>query len=250
MVMALPAHGIQRPSGLLHSAKISQCPSPNCGPRRGDVLPDLIVIHYTAMKTAEAAIARLCDPEAEVSAHYVVCERGEITQLVQEDARAWHAGAGAWGDVQDVNSRSIGIELANLGDAPFGAAQMDALEGLLAGIMARWAIPAARVIGHSDMAPGRKFDPGARFDWARLVRGGLAVGPENVRPAGQGADADDMLRALAEFGYDPEIAFETLLAAFRLRFRQGFAGPFDATDLALAQSMAARFPVDRTAPSA
>ncbi|MGH1330903.1 MAG: N-acetylmuramoyl-L-alanine amidase [Paracoccaceae bacterium] len=258
MVMALPAHGIQRLSGLPLSADISQRPSPNCGPRRGGARPDIIVLHYTAMKSAEAAIARLCDPEAEVSAHYVICARGEITQLVQEDARAWHAGAGAWGDVRDVNSRSIGIELANLGNVPFAAAQMDALEGLLAGIMARWAIPASRVIGHSDMAPGRKFDPGARFDWARLVRAGLAVGAGDVLPtgkiagkiAGQGADRDMMLRALAAFGYDVEVPFEALLGAFRLRFRQGFDGPYDGIDLALAQDLAARFAVDQPAPSA
>lgn len=202
------------------------------------------------MHSAGAAIARLCDPVAEVSAHYVICARGEITQLVQEDARAWHAGAGAWGDVRDVNSRSIGIELANLGNAPFAAAQMDALEGLLAGIMARWAIPASRVIGHSDMAPGRKFDPGARFDWARLERGGLAVGAGGATPAGQGADEAAMRRALAVFGYDVEVPFEALLGAFRLRFRQGFEGPYDATDLALAQDLAARFAVDQAAPSA
>ncbi|MEH6360408.1 MAG: N-acetylmuramoyl-L-alanine amidase, partial [Amylibacter sp.] len=127
----------------------------------------MVVVHYTAMETADAACARLCDEAAEVSAHYLISEQGDIVQLVDEDMRAWHAGAGAWGDVTDVNSHSIGIELANTGDTPFAAAQMDALEGLLGGIQNRWKIPAARIIGHSDMAPGRKFDPGVRFDWQR-----------------------------------------------------------------------------------
>ena len=142
--------------------------SPNHGDRRGGARPDLIVIHYTAMATAAAARDRLCDPAAEVSAHWLIDEAGEATALVPEDRRAWHAGAGAWGGASDVNSRSIGIELANPGDRPFPEPQMAALESLLAAIRTRWGIPPARVIAHSDMAPGRKTDPGPFFDWARL----------------------------------------------------------------------------------
>ena len=135
----------------------------------------MIVLHYTAMATPEAALERLCDSAAEVSAHYLICPKGRVWHLVDEAARAWHAGAGQWGDVTDVNSRSIGIELANPGEEPFPEPQMAALEDLMAGIMARWAIAPARVIAHSDMAPARKGDPGPRFDWRRLS--GQGTGP-------------------------------------------------------------------------
>ena len=158
--------------------------SPNHGPRRGAARPDMVVLHYTAMETAEAALARLCDPAAEVSAHYLVGVAGEIWQLVAESERAWHAGAGAWGGISDVNSHSIGIELANAGPLnglpPFAEAQMATLEALLDSILARWTIRPQRVIGHSDMAPGRKADPGPKFDWRRLALGGRAVWPGPV----------------------------------------------------------------------
>ncbi len=149
--------------------------SPNFGARRDGLLPELVVIHYTAMNGCEAALDRLCDPEAEVSSHYLISEKGEILQLVEEDKRAWHAGAGEWLGQDDINSRSIGIELDNTGRTPFSEPLMTALEELLPGILQRWNIPAEGVIGHSDMAPGRKFDPGPRFDWRRLERQGLAV---------------------------------------------------------------------------
>lgn len=212
--------------------------SPNFGERRGGAGPDLVVIHYTAMPTCAAARDRLCDPAAEVSAHYLISEAGAVEALVPEAARAWHAGAGAWGAVSDVNSRSIGIELANPGDAPFPEPQMAALERLLAGIMARWSIPPERVIGHSDMAPGRKCDPGPRFDWRRLARAGLSVWP------GAGGDpAAPLCRSFHAIGY-PEAGPDTLLAAFRLRFRPWAAGPETAEDRALADDLARRFPVD------
>ena len=212
--------------------------SPNFGERRGGVRPDLVVIHYTGMPSCGEARARLCDPAAEVSAHYLVSEAGMVEALVPEAARAWHAGAGGWGRVGDVNSRSIGIELANPGDAPFPAPQMAALEMLLRGVMARWAIPPERVIGHSDMAPGRKRDPGPRFDWRRLARAGLSVWP------GEGGDPRAPLgRSLRRLGY-PEAAPEILLAAFRLRFRPWAEGPETAEDRALADDLARRFPVD------
>ena len=119
---------------------------------------------------------RLCDPEAEVSAHYVIAQDGALTQLVDEADRAWHAGAGQWGWVTDVNSHSIGIELDNSGrDMPFPEGQMRCLERLLVSILDRHKIPAERVIGHSDMAPGRKQDPGPCFDWKRLAEKGLSV---------------------------------------------------------------------------
>ncbi len=130
-------------------------PSPNFGERRGGARPDLVVIHYTAMPSLAEARARLCDPAHEVSAHWLIAENGTTEQLVDEHHRAWHAGAGQWGDVTDVNSRSIGIELANTGAQPFPEPQMTALVSLLRGILARWSIPPDRIICHSDMAPAR-----------------------------------------------------------------------------------------------
>ncbi len=217
-------------------------PSRNCGPRRLGALPDLIVLHYTAMATADAACVRLCDPEVEVSAHYLIDETGKVIALVPEELRAWHAGAGAWGAVSDVNSRSIGIELANTGDGPFADSQMVALLDLLGDVMHRWAIPAQRVIGHSDMAPGRKGDPGAWFDWQRLAAAGLSVWPEDAEPGDFYADA----RA---FGY-PDVGLDLLLSAFRLRFRPDATGPLDAQDAAMAHDLALRFPVDASGAGA
>ncbi|WP_085826594.1 N-acetylmuramoyl-L-alanine amidase [Roseovarius gaetbuli] len=213
----------------------------------------MIVLHYTAMQSARAALERLCDAQAEVSAHYLISERGEIWQMVEEDQRAWHAGAGQWGAVVDVNSRSIGIELANTGAHPFPEPQMRALEGLMRAIMERWSIPPERVIAHSDMAPARKFDPGARFDWRRLARGGLSVWPEpGEADTGPETGPGAFLAAAERFGYPPSGAedLETILSAFRLRFRPNAVGPLEAADCAALQDLAARFPVDRARPSA
>jgi N-acetylmuramoyl-L-alanine amidase len=215
--------------------------SPNCGPRRDGAVPNLIVLHYTAMPDWTAARDWLCNPDAEVSAHYIIPEQGDVVQLVAEDQRAWHAGVGSWGDVTDVNSRSIGIELSNRGSSPFAAPLMDALEVLLPAIMDRWAIPASRVIAHSDLAPGRKIDPGVRFDWARLVRSGLAVAA--AATSAVAGDADAFVRDARMIGYTAPTDAATLLSAFRLRHRQGHVGPLDGWDCALAADLAARFPV-------
>lgn len=244
MGMGLPVAGTRARSAMPSNAKpaLTEHPSPNFGPRRDGAQPDLVVLHYTAMPTAKAALDRLCDPEYEVSAHYLIDEAGQVFCLVSEDMRAWHAGAGAWGDVSDVNSRSIGIELANPGDAPFAAAQMDALEALLSGVLDRWLIPPERVIAHSDLAPERKCDPGARFDWKRLSRQGLAVWGDADDEAGE-FDA-----SLTRFGYPPA-APKARLAAFRLRFFPGATGELSNRERAFAQNLARRFPVDRSAPS-
>ncbi len=171
-------------------------PSPNHGERRGGARPDLIVLHYTGMTTCAEARDRLCDPAAEVSAHWIIAEDGTTEQLVDEARRAWHAGAGSWQGRGDVNSRSIGIELANPGDRPFPDPQMKALEVLLAQIMSRWGIGPEGVIGHSDMAPGRKSDPGPRFDWRRLAMQGLAVWDDApADPARLGYSEGDTLAA-------------------------------------------------------
>jgi N-acetylmuramoyl-L-alanine amidase len=210
-------------------------PSPNFGDRRGGVSPSLIVLHYTAISCA-AARARLCDPMAEVSAHWLISETGEAEALVDERHRAWHAGAGSWAGMEDINSHSIGIELANDGQQPFSEPQMAALERLLAAIIARWSIPPYGVIGHSDMAPDRKTDPGPHFDWRRLARRGLSVWPD-----ASAGDADAPLAAsLTRFGY-PDVAADLRLAAFRLRFRPWATGPEDATDRALAHDLAQRY---------
>ncbi len=210
----------------------------------------MVVIHYTAMTTARAAADTLCNPDTEVSAHYLIAEDGEVLSLVPEAQRAWHAGAGAWGQVTDVNSRSIGIELANTGYTPFAAPQMDALTELLQGIKARWDIRPERIIGHSDMAPGRKIDPGARFDWRRLALEELSVWPSSVAGAPssqedpQEADDARFVALMAAFGYTATPDPAVLLKSFRMRFRPRYNGPLDATDMAMITDLAGRFPVD------
>jgi N-acetylmuramoyl-L-alanine amidase len=208
--------------------------SPNHGPRRDGLRPELVVLHYTAMPDAASAERALCDPAREVSAHWLIARDGQVVQLVDEELRAWHAGAGQWRGRGDVNSRSIGIELDNDGASPFAAALMDALEGLLAGILARWSIPPSGVIAHSDMAPGRKRDPGPRFDWLRLARQGMAVWPECEAPTRP--DADAFRRHARAFGY-PGVEDALLLETFRLRFRPGAKGPLDGIDCALAAAL-------------
>lgn len=195
-------------------------PSPNHGTRRGGARPDMVVLHYTAMASAEAALERLCDPATEVSCHWLIAEDGRLFRLVDEARRAWHAGAGAWGGCADVNSRSIGVELANDGAHPFPEPQMAALEALLDGIMARWPVPARRVIGHQDCAPLRKQDPGPHFDWRRLARGRRAIWLDATAATADIAPQ----RAARRFGYAChgitwEDAEPAIAAAFRARFR-------------------------------
>jgi len=193
-------------------ADIAWHPSPNFGARRDGGSPRLIVIHYTAMASAGDAIARLCDPAYEVSAHYVIAKSGGVTQLVRDADRAWHAGAGSWAGGTDINSHSIGIELDNDGAAPFSAPLMDALEGLIKDLMQRHGIDAQDVIGHSDLAPTRKIDPGPRFDWRRLARGGYAVWHDSP------PDAD----RLTKIGYDvAQFGLAACRAAYAVRFGHG-----------------------------
>ncbi len=209
--------------------------SPNHGERRGGMTPRLVVLHYTAMASFAEAKARLCDPVHEVSAHWLVDVDGRAEGLVSEERRAWHAGAGAWGGCEDVNSASVGIELQNDGSSPFPARQMAGLERLLADVMTRWAIAPEGVIAHSDLAPLRKRDPGGRFDWRRLAAEGLSVWPADRVGKAQGFAA-----AAAAFGYrGPEAA---VLEAFRLRFRPWGRGPVSAVDAGLIADLAERFP--------
>ncbi len=213
----------------MNSLTITDIPSPNCGPRRDGLRPSLIVIHYTAMNSAEAALERLCDPSAEVSAHYLISNMGQVTQMVAEDQRAWHAGAGSWAGQDDINSRSVGIELDNRGNHPFSEPQMMVLETLLQGIMARWAIPAAGVIGHSDMAPGRKIDPGPHFDWARLARQGLAQVP-GCSTGPQDPNFGSFRKIAGAVGYSADVDDAALLAAVRLRYRPYAVGALSSED--------------------
>lgn len=183
-------------------------PSPNFDARGRAV--DMIVLHYTGMKTGEEAIARLCDREARVSAHYGVEEDGRIYRLVREEDRAWHAGVSSWKGEGDVNARSIGIEIVNPGHEwgyrDFPESQIAAVLDLVGDILKRRRIPRTRILGHSDVAPMRKEDPGERFPWARLAEKGLAIGPYDGE-----ADAaiayDDAVRLLRAIGYEvPETA--------------------------------------------
>lgn len=179
------------------------------------------------MQSAKAAIDRLCDPAFEVSAHYLISKKGETYQMVAEDQRAWHAGAGEWRGLDDINSRSIGIELDNTGAEPFPEPQMVSLERLLIDICSRWSVDPSNIIGHSDMAPGRKCDPGPRFDWSRLARQGLA-GP--TTPAAVLPEFTETARAA---GFTATRDQELLLQATRLRFAPWRVGAQCADDLLL-----------------
>lgn len=250
MATALPATGIRPRSARSVADKPALTPiwhpSPNFGARRDGALPDMVMLHYTAMPSTRAALDWLCNPEAEVSAHYLVGRCGTVWQMVREADRAWHAGAGAWGTADDVNSRSVGIEISNDGSEPFGAPQMAAVEALLRGIMARWAIPPQRVVAHSDTAIGRKIDPGARFDWRALARQGLAVWPQ------PGAAPGDFAASARRFGYvwdetGPDPDLDPVLTAFRLRFRPWARGALSDADRSAMADLAARYPVDTQA---
>ena len=213
--------------------------SPNHGPRRNGLRPSLIVLHYTAMDSAEAACARLCDPAAEVSAHYLITGKGETVPLVLEDQRAWHAGAGEWQGQDDINSRSIGIELDNRGNHPFSEPQMVTLETLLRGIMERWSIPPEGVIGHSDMAPGRKIDPGPRFDWPRLARQNLAGKGSRYAEKNRGSVPPPaaFIAAAHAAGYTATDDIDLLLHSTRLRYAPWRKGPLCAADMTLGHDL-------------
>lgn len=208
--------------------------SPNFGERRDGLRPSLVVLHYTGMISHAAAHRRLCEPEAAVSAHWLISEQGETLQLVDERLRAWHAGAGSWQGESDINSRSIGIEISNTGDQPFSEPQMAALERLLSEVLQRWSISPDRVIAHSDMAPGRKIDPGAKFDWRRLALQGLSIWPDVSQSLS--VQVEEFDRMAWAFGYPAEVGADQRLAAFRLRFRPWAEGPVSDDD---AQAIAA-----------
>jgi N-acetylmuramoyl-L-alanine amidase len=213
-------------------------PSPNFGPRRDELTPQLVVLHYTAMTDLDEVLKRLCTPEHEVSCHYLIDDDGRLFTLVDGAMRAWHAGAGMWAGVDDINSRSIGIEMLNSGRERFSEAQMLRLEVVLASLMDRWCIARHGVIGHSDMAPVRKKDPGRFFDWQRLAQKGLSVWPD----ASLGRGTAEFEQTAAQFGYPvSEVGVDAVFDAFRQRFRPRHVGPFDATDRAMMDDLATRF---------
>ncbi len=196
------------------------CPSPNWDERSLPV--SMLVLHYTGMLDAAAAIARLTDPDAKVSAHYLVAEDGEVVRMVTEDKRAWHAGLSSWRGITDVNSASIGIEIVNpgheFGYRPFPEAQLEALIPLIADIVDRHEITPSNVVGHSDIAPARKQDPGELFPWDRLARVRLALARPRKGLADPHWTPGGFLLALDRFGYDVRDG-PAAVRAFQRRFR-------------------------------
>ncbi|PWC50917.1 N-acetylmuramoyl-L-alanine amidase [Azospirillum sp. TSA6c] len=195
-------------------------PSPNHGPRADGARVELLILHYTGMPTAAHALERLCDPASQVSAHYTVDEDGTVYAHVPEDRRAWHAGRSSWRGAEDVNSRSIGVEIVNpgheFGYRPFPPVQMAAVAELCLGIVARHGIAAADVLGHSDVAPARKEDPGELFDWPGLAARGLGLWPTPSRAEDGPADTVEVAALLGRYGYDP--AEPRALLAFQRHF--------------------------------
>ena len=223
-------------------------PSPNHGPRKAPDgsegrRPDMLILHYTGMSDAGEALQRLCNPLAEVSAHYFVFENGHVLQLVPESRRAWHAGRGHWAGEEDINSCSIGIEIAHPGHAaknngvlpPWPEAQISATLQLCKDICQRLAIPPERVLAHSDIAPGRKQDPGETFDWRRFAEAGVGlwVEPAPIRSGrflskgDQGPPVEALQAMFAMFGYGVQVdglfdeRMEAVVAAFQRHWRQG-----------------------------
>ncbi|HEX7008219.1 MAG TPA: N-acetylmuramoyl-L-alanine amidase [Alphaproteobacteria bacterium] len=208
-------------------ASVIDCPSPNHEPRPNGTAVDILLLHYTGMRSGASALSRLIDPEAKVSAHYMIDEDGTIYRLVEEERRAWHAGVAAWAGASDINGRSIGIELVNPGHEygyrAFPEPQMAALVELARDILARHPIPPARVLGHSDVAPARKQDPGELFDWPRLAAAGIGLWPEGAAP--REAPVGEVQALLARYGYavpqsgalDP--ATVAVISAFQRHFR-------------------------------
>jgi N-acetylmuramoyl-L-alanine amidase len=211
-----------------------QAPSPNFDARRAP--PDMIVLHYTGMQTGPAALERMCDPEAKVSAHYMIEEDGGVFALVPEERRAWHAGVSFWKGERDINAVSIGIELVNPGHEwgyrPFPADQVEALIGLLDAIRGRWEISDGRILGHSDVAPERKTDPGELFPWKRLAQDGHGLWLEPQASPGAPLDIGDegtgvfaLQAGLTRLGYDsaPSGQYDeqtkTIVRAFQRHWR-------------------------------
>ncbi len=219
-------------------------PSPNWDERPAGAAVDMLVLHYTGMATAEAALDRLCDPLAKVSAHYLIDEDGTIVALVAEAARAWHAGQSWWQGRGGLNDVSLGIELVNPGHEwgyrRFPERQMAAVVELGQELVGRWRIPAGRVVAHSDIAPARKEDPGELFEWPRLAAAGIGAWPRASVPLPP--DDTSATKALARIGYPglmQGIPFEIALRAFQRRYRPSRCdGQLDAETMGLIVAVA------------
>lgn len=204
-------------------------PSPNFNARKPGAI-DMLVLHYTGMQSCDAALTRLCDAAAKVSAHYLIDEDGQVYQMVAEEQRAWHAGVSFWAGERDINSRSIGIELVNpgheFGYCVFPQPQMRVLAELAQEILSRHPIPPHRVLGHSDVAPGRKSDPGELFDWSWLAAQGVGLWPSSYTTnTAAPVDILALQKHLACFGYDvPQTGIygtqtRAVITAFQRHFR-------------------------------
>mgnify|MGYP001210147729 CR=1 FL=1 len=211
---------------------VSDRPSPNHGERLaeggGTVVIDMLVIHYTGMIPDAKALDWMCDPASQVSAHYFIDEASTICRLVPEERRAWHAGASAWRGATDINSRSIGIELSNpgheFGYREFTTTQIDALITLAQDIVTRHPIPPRNVVGHSDIAPARKLDPGEFFPWQQLANNGIGLWPDTNGDTSGG----NIAAMLAKYGYEVSTNWLTeAISAFQRHFRPDH---FDGTD--------------------
>ncbi len=229
-----------------------RCPSPNFDQRPPGCAVDMLILHYTGMPSAEAALERLCDPAARVSAHWLVDEDGTVVALAAEEMRAWHAGVSRWQGRERLNDCSIGIELVNPGHEwgyrPFTEAQYRACIELCREILGRWPIPPRRVLAHSDVAPARKQDPGELFDWRRLAGAGIGLWPRDG--AGTARSVADLQRLLARFGYavTPNGALDRatreVIAAFQRHFRPEVVdGEPDAGTLARLDGLLALVPL-------
>ena len=244
-------------SALAHRLMVAA----NVEPRRNGRTVDMLILHYTGMDNAEEACRLLCSAEGGVSCHYLVDEQGAITQMVGENLRAWHAGLSLWGGETDTNSRSIGIEIHNpghgLGYPDFPPAQMQAVADLCRDILSRHAIPPAHVLAHSDVAPGRKIDPGERFDWALLHREGIGhwVPPAPPDPVLlEGAELPAFQRLLKTYGYAVEETGEwdeatrKVTDAFQRHFRPALVnGVPDRSALRTAERLVSGLEVGRAA---
>lgn len=202
----------------------------------------MLIIHYTGMQSAEASLLRLSDPNAAVSAHYLIDEDGTVYRLVDESKRAWHAGVSHWGGETDINSCSVGIELQNpgheFGYRAFPDTQMSVLIALCVDILSRHAIPAERILGHSDVAPTRKEDPGELFDWRVLADAGIGRLPAKVASVDR-MDDRKARTCLSAIGYDPGVPLDKALTAFQRHFRQDIIdGKLDAETAGLLVELA------------
>jgi N-acetylmuramoyl-L-alanine amidase len=201
--------------------------SPNFDARANGQNPSMIVLHYTGMETGKGALERLCDPSSKVSAHYFIDEKGKVRQLVEDDQRAWHAGVSYWGGERDINSASLGIEIVNpgheFGYQAFSERQIGSLAFLCARLMKKYKISPARILGHSDIAPSRKVDPGHLLPWERLARKSIGLWPEvEEMDLTAGADLvqspDSFHALLCGYGYNPEADAEDVIVAFHRHF--------------------------------